>query len=74
MEHTHSQILLYTKGGKRVSIIQSFPYDEENHVSYRAAFGCCSGLYGRTVEVMIDDEQPQPHLGFEKLVQLLQSL
>jgi len=66
MEHTHSQILLYTKGGKRVSIIQSFPYDEENH--------CCSGLYGRTVEVMVDDEQPHAHLNFERLVQLLQSL
>ena len=66
MEHTHSQILLYTKGGKRVSIIQTFPYEEENYL--------CNGSYGRTVEVMVDGEQPHSHLNFERLVQLLQSL
>ena len=66
MEHNCSQILLYTKEGKRVSIIQSFAYKEPDYL--------CKGKYGETVEVMIDGDKPKFNLNFEDLLKLLQSL
>jgi uncharacterized protein YgiM (DUF1202 family) len=59
----HNQILLYTKSGKRVSIIQS---NEDTFL--------CKGTYGKTVEVMINEDEPHCHLNFERLVKLLQDL
>ena len=60
----HNQIVLHSKDGKRVSIVQN----------YQDGSGMAGGVYGDTVEILIGDYECHTQVDLEGLVQLLRSL
>jgi len=60
----HNQIILHSKDGKRVSIVQN----------YQDGSGMAGGVYGDTVEILIGDYECHTQIDLESLVILLRSL
>jgi len=60
----HNQIILHSKDGKRVSIVQN----------YQDGSGMAGGVYGDTVEILIGDYECHTQVDLESLVILLRSL
>ncbi len=64
MSLPHNQIVLHSKDGKRVSIVQN----------YQDGSGMAGGIYGETVEVLIGEYECHTQVDLETLLDLLQDL